>query len=86
MPTDPQSPILMALYMRKPDEAEYALAEHAYRAIPFEPPLYARIDMIRADDDRPMLLELELTEPSLFLPYAPGSADRLARKVLALIG
>ena len=71
---------------RIPDEAEYALAEHAYRAIPFEPPLYARIDIIRDDDDRPMLLELELTEPSLFFSYAPGSADRLARKVLARIG
>jgi hypothetical protein len=42
--------------------------------------------MIRADDGRPALLELELTEPSLFLPYAPGSADRLARRVLARIG
>jgi hypothetical protein len=32
-----------------------------------------------------MVLELELTEPSLFLPQAPGAADRLARAVLALL-
>jgi O-ureido-D-serine cyclo-ligase len=70
---------------REPDAAEYELAEHAYRAIPFEPPLYARIDMLRSDDGRPMLLELELTEPSLFFPYSAGSADRLVRRVLARI-
>jgi hypothetical protein len=29
-----------------------------------------------------VLLELELTEPSLFLTYAAGSADRLARALL----
>jgi O-ureido-D-serine cyclo-ligase len=71
---------------RAPDAAEYDLAARAYRAIPFAPPLYARIDMIRTDDGRPALLELELTEPSLFFAYAPGSADRLARRVLADLG
>jgi hypothetical protein len=29
-----------------------------------------------------VLLELELTEPSLFFAQAPGSADRLARLVV----
>jgi hypothetical protein len=38
--------------------------------------------MIQADDGTPMLLELEMTEPSLFFAHAPGSADRLARLVL----
>jgi O-ureido-D-serine cyclo-ligase len=39
---------------------------------------YARVDLIRSDDGHPRLLELELTEPSLFFAQAPGSADRFA--------
>lgn len=46
-------------------------------------PLYARVDLLAGDDDRPVLLELELTEPSLFFDHAPGSADRFARAALA---
>jgi hypothetical protein len=38
--------------------------------------LYARIDLLRGDDAEPCLLELELTEPSLFFAYADGAADR----------
>jgi glutathione synthase/RimK-type ligase-like ATP-grasp enzyme len=33
--------------------------------------LYARIDVVAGTDGAPLLLELELTEPSLFLPQAP---------------
>lgn len=46
------------------------------------PPLYARIDLVSGDDGRPVLLELELTQPSLFLPQAPaGTPARLAQAV-----
>ena len=41
--------------------------------------LYARVDLLPGDE--PALLELELTEPSLFLGHAPGSADRLAELI-----
>lgn len=41
-------------------------------------PLYARVDLLRDADGSPRLLELELTEPSLFLPFSEGAADRLA--------
>ncbi|GAA2524233.1 ATP-grasp domain-containing protein [Rarobacter incanus] len=43
--------------------------------------LYARVDMLPGDDDVPHLLELELTEPSLFLAQSPGSLDRLVRAI-----
>ncbi|MEZ0470929.1 ATP-grasp domain-containing protein [Luteimonas salinilitoris] len=43
---------------------------------------YARIDLIR-DDGHPHLLELELTEPSLFLSRSPGAADRLVAALAA---
>jgi hypothetical protein len=38
------------------------------------PLLYARVDLVEAPGGRPVVLELELelTEPSLFLPQAPG--------------
>lgn len=71
---------------RAPSEAERRLGAAAYAAIPFEPPLYARIDMIRDTQGAPVVLELELTEPSLFFAHAPGSAEQLARAVLARCG
>lgn len=67
---------------RQPDAAELAVAAAAYRAIPFEAPAYARIDLIRSASGDPVVLELELTEPSLFLAHAPGSAERLARHLV----
>ncbi|WP_285689626.1 hypothetical protein [Actinoplanes sp. NBRC 103695] len=37
----------------------------------FGVPLYARVDLVRDDAGRSCVLELELVEPSLFLPQAP---------------
>jgi hypothetical protein len=44
------------------------------------PPLYTRVDLLPAGDG-PVLLELELVEPSLFLGYADGAADRFAAAI-----
>lgn len=45
----------------------------------FGPLPYGRVDLVRADDGTSQVLEIELVEPSLFLPYADdGAADRLA--------
>ena len=47
-------------------------------------PRYARVDLVRDDDGQYCVLEVELVEPSLFLPWAdPAAADRLAA---ALVG
>ena len=46
-------------------------------------PLYARIDLVRDASGSPIVLELELTEPSLFLPQAPDAAGTLVRAVEA---
>lgn len=62
---------------REPDPAELALAQQVIAALPFDPLTYARVDLLPSADG-PQLLELELTEPSLFLDTAPGSAQRLA--------
>jgi hypothetical protein len=45
---------------------------------------YARVDLVPGDDDEPLLMEVELTEPSLFLGTAPGSAARLAEVLLQM--
>jgi hypothetical protein len=63
------------------DERLLAAATHA--AIPFERPLYVRLDMIRDDWGAPVILELEMTEPSMFFAHAPGSADRFAALLIA---
>lgn len=54
----------------------------ALQAVP-QPPLYARIDIVPDEKGNPVVIELELVEPSLFLslhPSAPARfADALAR-------
>jgi O-ureido-D-serine cyclo-ligase len=67
---------------RVPGADEMRLAEKVVAAIPSGTPLYARIDLIRADDGAPCLLELELTEPSLFFAHAAGSAEKFTAAVL----
>ena len=67
---------------RQPGSDELHVAEQALAAIPLGIPLYARVDLIRGDDGAPCLLELELTEPSLFFNHAPGAAQRFAGEVL----
>lgn len=68
---------------RTPDAAELALARATLAALPFAEPLgYARVDLIRDDDDAPRVLELELTEPSLFFAHGEGSAERCASALL----
>jgi glutathione synthase/RimK-type ligase-like ATP-grasp enzyme len=67
---------------RVPGADEMRLAEKIVAAVPFGIPLYARIDLIRDDDGAPCLLELELTEPSLFFAHAAGSAEKFTAAVL----
>jgi len=67
---------------RVPDAAELRVGTRAMQALPFETPLYARVDLIRDEKHEPVVLELELIEPSLFFPFAGGSAEKFAEKVV----
>jgi len=67
---------------REPDAEEMRVADAAFRACSLEQPLYARMDLIHDQHGSPVVLELELTEPSLFLVYAPEAAGRLAEALL----
>lgn len=49
------------------------------------PYLYARVDLVE-HEGRPVLIELELIEPALYLGMDPGAADRLAAAILARAG
>ncbi|MET7301522.1 hypothetical protein [Embleya sp. NPDC005575] len=70
---------------REPSAAELAVAARVLTEIPVGPLLYARVDLIPGADGTPTLLELELTEPSLFLAYADGAAERLADAIVAAL-
>jgi glutathione synthase/RimK-type ligase-like ATP-grasp enzyme len=65
----------------EPSPEELDLAEHALAAVPFprDELLYARVDLLPG----PVVLEVELTEPSLFLGYAEGAAERFAAAIAA---
>lgn len=71
---------------RAPGQDELALAQATLAALPDGPLAYARVDLIRAADGSPCVLELELTEPSLFFLHSEGSADRFAASLLRRLG
>lgn len=69
---------ILTPYAPRPDElaaAEAALAAAGERL------LYARVDLVRDADGRPVLMELEAVEPDLFLEYEPGAPTRFADAV-----
>jgi glutathione synthase/RimK-type ligase-like ATP-grasp enzyme len=71
---------------RTPRDADAAEQEVARRTLDAaaahlhldRPLLYARVDLIRDDNGDPRLLELEIAEPSLSLPFAEAGAMRFA--------
>jgi len=69
---------IIAAHDPAPDEraaAEAILAEVD------EPLLYARVDLVRGLDGAPVLMELELVEPDLYLEYDPGAGAAFAAAV-----
>lgn len=68
---------------RQPNAKEREVAEAAMDAVPGGRGrlLYARVDLLPGPDG-PEILELEATEPSLYLEFGEGSPDRFARMIL----
>lgn len=69
-----------------PTTAERDASEAVLAAMPFAPAelLYARVDLVEGSDGSPLLLELELVEPSMFFPLAPAQAvSRFAAPITA---
>jgi glutathione synthase/RimK-type ligase-like ATP-grasp enzyme len=65
----------------EPSASERAIADHALH-ICGGAPLYARVDLVRGLDDKPCVIELEVTEPCLYFGWAEGSAERFADAVI----
>ncbi|GAA3457061.1 hypothetical protein GCM10018962_88950 [Dactylosporangium matsuzakiense] len=72
---------------RTPSAQEHALAARVLEALPVPAAdlLYTRVDLLPSPDG-PVVIEVELAEPSLFFGYAPGSADRFAAAVQRRLG
>lgn len=70
---------------RVPTPAELELAEATLAQVPggADRLLYARVDMIPGPDGTPLLVELELIEPSLFFSTSPGAAQRFTDAITA---
>jgi len=49
----------------------------------FGTPIYARVDLVIDPQGAPVLLELEVIEPELYLATSPGASERLAAAILA---
>ncbi|HEY2296225.1 MAG TPA: hypothetical protein VGH43_00740 [Jatrophihabitans sp.] len=70
---------------REPTAAEVALGDEAIAFLADRfgaAPLYARVDLLPGPVG-PVVIELELVEPSLFLSYADGAVQRFAACVAA---
>ncbi|MDI1465474.1 hypothetical protein QEZ54_31345 [Catellatospora sp. KI3] len=65
---------------RTPTAAELAVGEAVVANLP-DGLVYARIDLIPDAAGNPHLIELELTEPSVFLAHDPAAATRLATAI-----
>jgi len=57
---------------------EIAEARRIVAMVPFDTPLYARIDMVRSGNQRLMVMEAEMIEPYLYPMQGPQLGDRIA--------
>lgn len=69
----------------EPSPEDIASAKAAMAALPFERPLYARIDMIRLPSGALAVMEAEMIEPYLYPEQGPELGERLARAILRRI-
>jgi hypothetical protein len=76
------------LRVQDPTETQSTLAEQVLASVPGGPErlLYARVDLLPGPDGAPVLIELELTEPVLFIGHAPGATERFAAAIAARVG
>ena len=68
-----------------PMDEQIELAERAM-AMCGHTPSYGRVDMVRDNQGRWVVMELELIEPELWLRNNPSSATALARAIAKVVG
>jgi glutathione synthase/RimK-type ligase-like ATP-grasp enzyme len=72
------------VHPHEPTADELALAERAVAACDPQP-VYGRVDMVRGEDGRLVVMELEVVEPELWLRRRPAAAERLADAIARLV-
>jgi glutathione synthase/RimK-type ligase-like ATP-grasp enzyme len=81
--------VVESIEHRQASDAQKEVARQAIAAIPLvgdhHAPLYARVDVIDDHSGAPIVLELELVEPSLFFAFDPEAADRFAAAIRARV-
>ncbi|MBA4163628.1 MAG: hypothetical protein C0510_03195 [Erythrobacter sp.] len=70
----------------EPAKADVASAATILDLLPLDPPLYARIDMVRGDEGQLLLMEAELIEPYLYPEEGPNLGPRLAQAINRRLG
>jgi hypothetical protein len=68
------------------DARQFDVARQAVALVQerFGTPTYARVDLVRGDDGQPLVLEVELAEPSLFLRQGgPRAVERLVAALMS---
>ena len=68
----------------RPTDEQIDLAERV-AAVCHPVPVYGRVDMIRDNDGRLAVMELELIEPELWLRFHPPAADAFAAGLLGFL-
>ena len=68
----------------EPPEGAIELAQSALATAPADA-AYARVDLIRDDDGKLAVIELELIEPALWLQHAPDGGESFARAIRGAI-
>ena len=68
----------------EPSPTAIEVAQRTLACFPGEP-LYARIDLLDPDDERPLVIEAELVEPELFFRMTESCTARFVDAVLARI-
>jgi len=67
-----------------PNKEEILFAEDCLKASPYQP-IYARIDIVYNNNNKPSLSELELIEPELWFRNYPKAANLLAEDIFSLM-
>ena len=64
-----------------PSAADQAAAAAIIDSLPFAAPLYARIDMVRGEENSLLLMEAEMIEPYLYPVEGPDLGSRMATAI-----
>ncbi len=67
----------------EPRRDQQVLAENVMEAVArlVGPTTYARVDVVDGSAENPLVLEVEVVEPSLFLTHCPSAAPRIASRL-----